>query len=105
MRWVPNSPTLFLVAHADGTIIIYDKERDDGSFTPRNPVQTSTDAHGDAPKPWNPLNEIFVTMPPWHPTAGIGSGKNDKDRAVKNPVSHWRVSHKSVVGAYILRSS
>ncbi|KAG9226594.1 hypothetical protein CCMSSC00406_0006181 [Pleurotus cornucopiae] len=97
VRWVPNSPTLFLVAHADGTIIIYDKERDDGSITPRNHAQASTDANGDAPKPWNPLNEIFVTMPPWHPTAGIGSGKNDKDRAVKNPVSHWRVSNKSVV--------
>lgn len=97
VRWVPNSPTLFLVAHADGTIIIYDKERDDGSITPRNHAQASTDANGDAPKLWNPLNEIFVTMPPWHPTAGIGSGKNDKDRAVKNPVSHWRVSNKSVV--------
>ncbi|KAJ8522375.1 hypothetical protein ONZ45_g1015 [Pleurotus djamor] len=93
-RWVPSSPTLFLVAHADGTIIIYDKEREDGSFTPKNPNAVgSTDANGG----WNPLDEIFVTIPPWHPTASTGnSGKGDKDKTVKNPVSHWRVSRKNV---------
>jgi WD40 repeat protein len=31
--WLPNSETLFVAAHADGTIIIYDKEKDDAAYT------------------------------------------------------------------------
>ncbi|KAG9007367.1 hypothetical protein FRB94_014394 [Tulasnella sp. JGI-2019a] len=38
IRWVPGSRTLFLASHADGTIVVYDKEReDDASFTPSVP--------------------------------------------------------------------
>ncbi|ETW86103.1 hypothetical protein HETIRDRAFT_309667 [Heterobasidion irregulare TC 32-1] len=91
VRWVPSSPNLFLVSHADGTIIVYDKDRDDGLFAPQHP-------HSGLPQPpsarpaagageWNPLDTIFVTMPPWHP----------RDKAAKNPVSHWKVAHRSIV--------
>ena len=114
MRWVPSSSTLFLVSHADGTIIVYDKEREDGSFTPHDPslmpptpVEISTLPSSQDPVPqgeWNPLDNIFVTMPPWHPVAsgsGVnGAGKLDKEKTAKNPVSHWRVSRRSVVGQY-----
>lgn len=51
---------------------------------------------------WNPLDSIFVTMPPWHPvTAGgpvLPGGKPEKEKTAKNPVSHWRVSRRSIVG-------
>lgn len=115
MRWVPTSPTLFLVSHADGTILVYDKEREDGVFTPQDPKSfgipvaenssppTSQDA--SSPTEWNPLDNIFVTVPPWHPgTAGgmNNGGKPDKDKTAKNPVSHWRISRRSVVGGYTI---
>jgi catabolite repression protein CreC len=118
---VPSSSTLFLVSHVDGTIIVYDKERDDGIFTPQDPVQIPNHEPNDAAPPatqdnpppvqqgeWDPLDKIFVTMPPWHPVPSVGGngGKGDrekekereKDKVVKNPVSHWRVSRRSVVG-------
>ena len=43
---------------------------------------------------------MFVTVPPWHPvTGGLGNGgRPDKEKTAKNPVSHWRVSRRSVVG-------
>lgn len=48
------------------------------------------------------MDNIFVTMPPWHPVTSGASppavGKGDKDKAAKNPVSHWRISKRSVVG-------
>ncbi|KAH7923482.1 WD40 repeat-like protein [Leucogyrophana mollusca] len=112
VRWVPSSPTVFLVSHADGTIIVYDKERDDGVFTPQVP---STSAPSPSPCPsdpptaptstptvdWDPLVNLFVTVPPWHPApasgAAPGGNKPDKDRTAKNPLSHWRVSRRSVV--------
>lgn len=37
VRWVPGSPSLFLVSFADGSIITFDKERDDGPFIPGDP--------------------------------------------------------------------
>ncbi|KAJ6502129.1 catabolite repression protein creC [Mycena sanguinolenta] len=88
VRWVPSSASLFLVAHADGTIIVYDKEREDGNFTPHDP------AGGSASKPWDPIDSIFVTMPPWHP---VSSGAAAAAKVAKNPVSHWRVSRRAVV--------
>ncbi|GLB34713.1 putative WD domain, G-beta repeat [Lyophyllum shimeji] len=110
VRWVPSSSTLFLVSHADGTIVVYDKERDDGTFTPQDPVGRSADSNGassseegTSQKDWDSTDSIFVTMPPWHPVTSSGgggltaSGKPDKEKAAKNPVSHWRVSRRSIV--------
>ncbi|KAI4186584.1 MAG: hypothetical protein LQ346_005655 [Caloplaca aetnensis] len=34
IRWLPGSENLFLAAHTDGTLIVYDKERDDAAFVP-----------------------------------------------------------------------
>ncbi|KAH9958312.1 WD40 repeat-like protein [Russula dissimulans] len=116
VRWVPSSPNLFLVSHADGTIIVYDKDREDGAFSPQAPTASlasppRTPANGQAPPSpemtppgtgeWNPLDSIFVTIPPWHPVNAAGTqaagGKGDRDKATKNPVSHWKVSKRSVV--------
>ena len=115
VRWVPLSSTLFLVSHADGTIIVYDKERDDGTFIPQDPTTgTSVDAtnpsqvspDGTPHKEWDPTDNIFVTMPPWHPVASGATlnvpGKSEKDKVVKNPVSHWRLSRRGVVGKFSL---
>ncbi|KAI0032203.1 WD40 repeat-like protein [Vararia minispora EC-137] len=97
VRWVPDSAHLFLVAHADGCIIVYDKDRDDGAFVPSAP--TAPESTGE----WNPLDSMFVTMPPWHhghDGAAAASGREkdrDKEKAAKNPVSHWRVSQRAIV--------
>ena len=110
VRWVPSSSTLFLVSHADGTIIVYDKEREDGTFTPQDPNSSQNDnssfgssSRDGSPQEWDPLDNIFVTMPPWHPATAAGgnmntAGKSEKDKAAKNPVSHWRLSRQGVVG-------
>jgi catabolite repression protein CreC len=119
---VPGSASLFLVSHADGTIIVYEKDREDGPFTPRtpptgvssplshphpqtpnNPLSASTSGDGGAPShddyfegPWDPMDDMFVT--PNH--AGGAVGLNEKGPSKKNPVSHWRVSKKSILGAW-----
>ena len=98
-------------------MMVYDKEREDGSFTPQEPHAIVLSASGAdnngsssssqdaiAQREWNPLDNIFVTMPPWHPVTSGGlnvpSGKPEKDKIAKNPVSHWRVSRRSVVGEF-----
>ncbi|KAF6763913.1 catabolite repression protein creC [Ephemerocybe angulata] len=106
VRWVPASATLFIVSHADGTIVVYDKEREDGVFTPQDPSAPAPDGSsgsedGSSHREWDPMDNIFVTMPPWHPvTSGATAptpGKGEKEKTAKNPVSHWRVSRRSVV--------
>ncbi|TFK76252.1 catabolite repression protein creC [Pluteus cervinus] len=107
VRWVPSSSMLFLASHVDGTIIVYDNQREDGAFTPQQPTGSSLDPTGTTPsedssnKEWDPFDNIFVTMPPWHPVSSAsnigGAGRGEKEKAVKNPVSHWRLSKKSVV--------
>ncbi|KAK7040943.1 hypothetical protein VNI00_009539 [Paramarasmius palmivorus] len=98
-------PRYFWSRMQDGTIVVYDREREDGTFTPSEPGPSHTntssangsDSHTSSEDSWDPMDNIFVTMPPWHP---VGAGaKSDKDKAasLRNPVSHWRVSKKSVV--------
>lgn len=87
VRWVPGSASLFLVSHADGTIVVYDRDREDGVFSPQ-----------ETPEDWDPTDSIFVTMPPWawHPSPGgdIPAPIPDGDKSIKNPVSRWRVAPK-----------
>ena len=126
---MPSSHTLFLVSYSDGSIIIYDKEREDGTFTPQDPnmhsllsiapaktddsmtnignstsLLTPSSRHPTLGE-WDPTEEIFVSMPPWHPASPAaalgreGAGKSEK--AGKNPISHWKLSRRGVVGKEI----
>ncbi|KAG8934580.1 hypothetical protein FRC02_009660 [Tulasnella sp. 418] len=172
VRWVPGSSNLFLVSHANGTIIVYDRDRDDSLFQP-NPVpvssssssnngmsnsiltsssgpsgkHTAEDSNGivqphsaeatsmtaaesssstsnssssqpsfhaqgvktvNGQEPWDPLENIFVTRPGvWlNDSSNPMEFASEKERlekekensiaATKNPVSHWRISKKSV---------
>ncbi|CAG8562296.1 11217_t:CDS:2 [Funneliformis mosseae] len=67
VKWMPGSENLFMASYSDGSIIIYDKDKDDQSFT------ASTG---------NEEESFHVSRP----------SKNAKH----NPVSHWQVSKKSV---------
>lgn len=120
---------MFIVAHTNGTIIVYDTEREDAAFTPevpykrshpQPPLNTSTgteppppvsqsgsssssipseDASSGTREEWNPLESIFVshnsTLNHNHHAKG---NKPDRERVHKNPVSHWRVSKRSILG-------
>ncbi|KIJ27834.1 hypothetical protein M422DRAFT_261873 [Sphaerobolus stellatus SS14] len=94
VHWVPGSHSLFLVSFANGSIIIFDKERDDGSFTPglRPPYED-----------WDWKEEMHVEMPPWHPASpargkeGGKGAKDAKEKVGKNPISWWKVSERSVL--------
>ena len=101
---MPQSPNLFLASHADGTIVVYDKDREDGGFTPQPPAAPVTEGQESTSEgQWNPLESIFVTMPPWHPihAASNANGKGEKEtKTAKNPVSHWKVSNRSIVGTW-----
>lgn len=105
-------------------MIVYDKERDDGPFVPRDPPGPRTAVSPTLPSPtgykgieevllppsavdppeqdeWSPFDEIFVTPGPSVAQAGgIGAlvGGGAREKVIKNPISHWRVSKRAIVG-------
>ena len=100
-----------MVSHADGTILVYDVERaDSNSFTPDDPntSQSHTALMGNDDlekldnKEWDPMESLFATLPPGHPGAAnlLATGKSEKDKNLKNPVTHWRVSKGSILGIH-----
>lgn len=72
--WLPESENLFLAAHADGSLICYDKEKEDAPFIPDG-AKDDTEMH----QPTAP--EEFVTQKSVYSI-----------HQKSNPVSYWSVS-------------
>ncbi|KAL9128521.1 MAG: hypothetical protein Q9217_002817 [Psora testacea] len=82
IRWLPGSENLFLASHMDGTLIVYDKERDDAVFIP--------EATNGIPN----LDHHITTLEnhgPLHINKSVNS-KNQKS----NPVASWRISNHCI---------
>ena len=95
IRWLPGSENLFLASHMDGTLIVYDKERDDAAFTPETPNSAPTPESSTTPA-HHPVNghqngDTNHLHSPLHINKSVTS-KNQKS----NPVSSWRLSHHRI---------
>ncbi|KAJ3478556.1 hypothetical protein NLG97_g8547 [Lecanicillium saksenae] len=85
VKWLPGSENLFLAAHMDGSLIVYDKEKEDVAFTPED--ETPSNGGSDAGDATNGA------------TAGISMlirksvhSKNQK----MNPVAAWKLSNQRI---------
>lgn len=45
VRWMPHSENLFLAAHMDGSLVVYDKEKEDAPFVPEDAPNGLTNGH------------------------------------------------------------
>jgi WD40 repeat protein len=77
IRWIPGSENLFLAAHMDGSLVVYDKEKDDAPFLP----EEKSSAELDVEKPTDSL----------HVDKSVHS-KNQK----ANPVAFWKLSNQRI---------
>jgi WD40 repeat protein len=80
IRWLPNSENLFLAAHMDGSLVVYDKEKEDAPFVAEDRSLSADDIKSDAGG--RPLFTIKKSV----------RSKNQK----ANPVACWKVSNSSV---------
>ncbi|KAI9826543.1 MAG: hypothetical protein M1832_006139 [Thelocarpon impressellum] len=76
IRWIPGSESLFLAAHADGSLVVYDKEKDDAAFAPEEAE--------DGPAASAPDGSLRVDK-------SVNS-KNQK----ANPVASWKLSSQRI---------
>lgn len=86
IRWIPGSEHLFLAAHMDGSLVVYDKEKDDTIFSPEDdsgPRPSSDTTNGGASRV-NYSSQIHV-----HKSV---HSKNQKT----NPVAVWKLSNHRI---------
>ncbi|OTA98642.1 hypothetical protein M426DRAFT_17203 [Hypoxylon sp. CI-4A] len=84
IRWIPGAENLFLAAHMDGSLVVYDKEKEDAIFSPEDEETKSTSGEAPAPKVVNHYKEINVLK-------SVHS-KNQKT----NPVAVWKLSNQRI---------
>jgi catabolite repression protein CreC len=74
IRWIPGSENLFLASHMDGSLVVYDKEKEDAPFLSEE----------------NAVNgEKHQELPSLHVTKSVNS-KTQKT----NPVACWKLSNQ-----------
>jgi WD40 repeat protein len=80
IRWLPNNENLFIAAHMDGSLIVYDKEKEDIPFVAEDPVANGEPAPVESEK-----------------KATLNTKKSVNSRNQKsNPVSYWKVSNSKI---------
>lgn len=82
IHWLPGSENLFLAAHMDGTLIVYDKERDDAAFIPEDNAARGNELDG----PESDHAPLLINK----------SVKSKNQKA--NPVASWKISNHRING-------
>ena len=80
VRWFPGSESLFLAGHFDGTLVVYDKEKEDAPFLPEDAMAglKITDASGR-------VRPQLLVKKSWQ-------SKTQKT----NPVAVWKISNQKI---------
>lgn len=78
--WIPGSENLFLASHMDGSLVVYDKEKDDSQFSPED--EGSSLNGSDAGDPHGTKMHIQKSV----------HSKNQKT----NPVAAWKLSNQRI---------
>ncbi|KAL8766078.1 MAG: hypothetical protein Q9209_007044 [Squamulea sp. 1 TL-2023] len=81
IKWLPGSENLFLAAHTDGTLIVYDKERDDAAFVPEEST-TPIDIHSKGSEKD-------------HRSLHVNKSVNSRNQK-SNPVASWKISNHRI---------
>jgi WD40 repeat protein len=79
VRWMPGSENLFLAACMDGTLIIYDKEKEDAPFVAEEDVPPTPISNGSDERK-HPKLKVLKSV----------TSKNQKT----NPVAYWKLSNQ-----------
>ncbi|RYP43334.1 hypothetical protein DL770_011726 [Monosporascus sp. CRB-9-2] len=79
IKWIPGAENLFMAAHMDGSLVVYDKEKEDAIFNPEEEEpRVSVDAGKDLSKEFHVVKSV--------------QSKNQKH----NPVAIWKLSNQRI---------
>lgn len=83
IKWIPGSENLFLASHMDGSLVVYDKEKEDAIFAPEQENGETEIENG--------LASLSLTKNGIHVQKSVNS-KNQKF----NPVAAWKLSNQRI---------
>ncbi|KAL6917995.1 hypothetical protein FSHL1_009424 [Fusarium sambucinum] len=89
IRWIPGSENLFLAAHMDGSLVVYDKEKEDAQFNPEEEAVNGM-ANGASGESLD-ANNIGTH----HNTIRINKSVHSKNQKA-NPVAAWKLSNHRI---------
>ncbi|PHH82380.1 hypothetical protein CDD82_6215 [Ophiocordyceps australis] len=84
ITWIPGSENLFLAAHMDGSLVVYDKEKDDSQFNPEEEACMTDSDSGNSRRDSYSCTRIAIQK-------SVHS-RNQKT----NPVAAWKLSNQRV---------
>jgi catabolite repression protein CreC len=81
VRWLPNSENLFLASHMDGSLVVYDKEKEDAAFIPEDQAAAPDLAPHERERKMLKLS--------------VKKSVNSKNQKF-NPVAYWKVCNSKI---------
>ncbi|RYP63330.1 hypothetical protein DL769_007002 [Monosporascus sp. CRB-8-3] len=79
IKWIPGAENLFMAAHMDGSLVVYDKEKEDAIFNPdEEEPRVNVDTGKDLSKEFHVVKSV--------------QSKNQK----QNPVAIWKLSNQRI---------
>ncbi|KAJ2905621.1 hypothetical protein MKZ38_004915 [Zalerion maritima] len=92
LRWIPGSEQLFLAAHKDGSLVVYDKEKEDAAFVPEDELvqETNGEANGNGP-----AADPHPPKPNYREAIEIKKSVYSKNQKT-NPVAYWKIAHMKI---------
>jgi WD40 repeat protein len=78
IKWIPGSENLFMASHANGQLVVYDKEKEDALFTPEIQDQSAEALKASSRQPLQVLKSV--------------NSRNQKT----NPVALWKLANQRI---------
>lgn len=86
IKWIPGSENLFLASHMDGSLVVYDKEKEDAIFSPEQ--ESKENGEGEF------TNGATGPAPSKHDIQ-VQKSVNSKNQKF-NPVAAWKLSNQRI---------
>lgn len=80
IKWIPGSENLFLASHMDGTLVVYDKEKEDSAFFTEELARDG---------------EVFSNGDGDHSVLDVTKSVNSANQKM-NPVACWKISRQTI---------
>jgi WD40 repeat protein len=96
IRWIPGSENLFLAAHMDGSLVVYDKEKEDAIFSAEEELSNGAGAaHQNGETASNGSGTAKANGVNHSSQIQINKSVHSKNQKT-NPVAVWKLSNQRI---------
>ncbi|KAI6432927.1 hypothetical protein MCOR21_003076 [Pyricularia oryzae] len=95
IRWIPGSENLFMAAHMDGTLVVYDKEKEDAAFSVEDEETINGKENGESGAAAGVSGEKPRVNFNFRTQLQVVKSVTSKNQKT-NPVSIWKLSNQRI---------